>query len=532
MAHKFAQIAFTDSVKNVQTEENSRQGYASWESGDDVNYLLSQREAQFISQRDTFYMASVSETNWPYVQHRGGPKGFLKVIDANTIGFADYRGNRQYVSTGNFRKNNRVALILMDYPNKTRLKILGQIKEISVEDIDLIAKLESHNNRAPIERGFIINIEAFDWNCPKYITPRFTEEELSSILRPIMEENQRLQALHENRENQTNNATSAIGKGELPLVITGIRQLSTRVRAFELRHTNNQELPEVSPGAHLQVPIKLTNGEVITRHYSICSNPARRDIYEIAVQKEAQGQGGSKALHESFSLGTQINCASPDNYFSLASTESKVSESILIAAGIGITPIKPMAQHLFNKGQPFSMHYTGKSIQEMPYAERLLRTFPEQLKLYQKDLAQRLNLSHIIENALPETHFYLCGPNRLIEEFLKIAKQKGISDKYIHFEKFNVEPQTNAQPVTLELAKRQEKINVSADETLLDALIKADVKIPYSCKVGDCKTCAIEVLEGDAEHHDNALSEQERTSGKLFCPCVSRAKNGYLKLNL
>ena len=120
MAHQYAKIAFTESVRQVQKEQNSRAGYAGMDTGEDYNFLISQQESDFIGNRDSFYMASVSETDWPYVQHRGGPKGFLKVIDEKTLGFADYKGNRQYISTGNFRTNDKVSLILMDYANRRR----------------------------------------------------------------------------------------------------------------------------------------------------------------------------------------------------------------------------------------------------------------------------------------------------------------------------------------------------------------------------------------------------------------------------
>jgi predicted pyridoxine 5'-phosphate oxidase superfamily flavin-nucleotide-binding protein len=195
MGHKFAEIAFTTAVKQVQSEQKSRTGYARWENSLDVNHLLSQKEADFIRNRDSFYMASVSEANWPYVQHRGGPEGFLKVIDKKTIGFADYSGNRQYISTGNFRNNDRVSLFLMDYPSKSRLKILGRIKTISGDNTDELSPLLSSDFSARIERGFIIHIEGFDWNCPKYITPRYTETQMKNIIEPIQKENDRLKKL-------------------------------------------------------------------------------------------------------------------------------------------------------------------------------------------------------------------------------------------------------------------------------------------------------------------------------------------------
>ena len=150
MAHKFAEIAFTPVVRAIQVEEGSRMGYARMDGGDDYNHRLSGREAIFIAARDSFYMSSVGETGWPYVQHRGGPQGFMKVLDERTIGFADYSGNRQYVSTGNLRGDNRVALFFMDYPNRTRLKMLGRVRTIGLDEPELLARLEDDDYPAQI----------------------------------------------------------------------------------------------------------------------------------------------------------------------------------------------------------------------------------------------------------------------------------------------------------------------------------------------------------------------------------------------
>lgn len=188
MPHKFAQIAFTASVRQLQTEHNSRSSYARLDQKEDCNFLLTEKEKEFIAQRDSFYMASVSETNWPYVQHRGGPKGFLRTLDASTLGFLDFKGNKQYVSTGNFRTNNRVALFLMDYPNKRRLKLLGRINTVAADDWDTLAKLDLDNYTASVERAFTIHVEAFDWNCPQHITPRYSEEEMQLRLTPLIDE--------------------------------------------------------------------------------------------------------------------------------------------------------------------------------------------------------------------------------------------------------------------------------------------------------------------------------------------------------
>ncbi len=199
MGHKFAELAFTDAVKNIQSDQGSRTAYARMEVGDDYNNVLGPNEAQFIAARDSFYMATVSETGWPYVQHRGGPAGFVKILDDRTLGFADFRGNRQYVSAGNLSQNDRVSLFFMDYPNKTRLKLLGRVHTLDPSDQDTLQKLILGDRyQARTERGLLISVEAFDWNCPQYITPRFTraeaDQEVSSLQAKILELEAKLRA--------------------------------------------------------------------------------------------------------------------------------------------------------------------------------------------------------------------------------------------------------------------------------------------------------------------------------------------------
>ena len=186
MGHRFAELAFTDTVKSVQEKLGSRSGYARREGGDvDFNDRLGPNEAGFISERDSFYLATVSETGWPYVQHRGGPKGFLRVLDEKTFGFADFSGNRQYVSVGNLMTDDRVSIFLMDYPNRTRLKLLGRARLIGHDDAARLSQLQHPASNARVERGMIVTIEAFDWNCPQHITPRFTAEQVAEAVTPL-----------------------------------------------------------------------------------------------------------------------------------------------------------------------------------------------------------------------------------------------------------------------------------------------------------------------------------------------------------
>ena len=185
MGHKFAEIAFTPTVKKAQEHNGSRRSYARLEEGDAHHDRLGAREAAFIVERDSFYMATVSETGWPYIQHRGGPAGFVCILDDKTIGFADFSGNRQYVSVGNLQTDDRVSLFFMDYPNQTRLKLLGHARLIEAGDAKLLERLQVPDYGARIERGMVITIEGYDWNCPQHITPRFTQAQVLSMVAPL-----------------------------------------------------------------------------------------------------------------------------------------------------------------------------------------------------------------------------------------------------------------------------------------------------------------------------------------------------------
>lgn len=183
MAMKYLDLMFTDSVCRAQKQYY---GSAGMIEGAPEQDPLSQAEAEFIAARDSFYLGSISESGWPYIQHRGGPPGFLRVVDETTLAFADYKGNRQLLTTGNVSVNNRVALFLMDYKNRERLKILGHAR---IEDArvhpELVTRLADPKMRSSVERLVFIDVVSFDWNCPKYITPRYSIEEIEELAAPL-----------------------------------------------------------------------------------------------------------------------------------------------------------------------------------------------------------------------------------------------------------------------------------------------------------------------------------------------------------
>lgn len=195
--YSFLDLASSASVKAAQAEMGVDHMWAPGQVDRQMEAFTADERA-FIAERDSFYMASVSETGWPYVQYRGGPPGFLKIIDETTLAFADFRGNRQYISVGNLDANDRVALILVDYPRRARLKILARVERLALDaDPALLSLVSDPGYRAKPERIFRLRLAAFDWNCPQHIVPRFTEAEVAHAVQPLRE---RLKALEaENR---------------------------------------------------------------------------------------------------------------------------------------------------------------------------------------------------------------------------------------------------------------------------------------------------------------------------------------------
>lgn len=185
MPRRYTAITFTDSVQRAQEHYGSRETAKKVEAWDLEDDRLSPDEAAFIAQRDSFYLATVNEDGWPYVQFRGGPPGFLKVLDERTLAYADFRGNRQYISTGNLRHDDRAALFFMDYPNRRRLKVMAHTEIFDAADRpDLVEQVRDADYPARIERVVVFRVAAFDWNCPQHITPRFTEEEWAALDSP------------------------------------------------------------------------------------------------------------------------------------------------------------------------------------------------------------------------------------------------------------------------------------------------------------------------------------------------------------
>ncbi|MBL8521311.1 MAG: 2Fe-2S iron-sulfur cluster binding domain-containing protein [Betaproteobacteria bacterium] len=527
MSRAYSDIAFTPAVRALQTRMGSRRGYAPLDTTEDRRDALGDMEAEFIAARDGFYQATVSEDGWPYVQFRGGPAGFLKVLDAKTIAYADFRGNRQYISTGNLQGNDRISIILMDYANRARLKILGRVRLVE-DDLALLAKLESPDYRARVERAVVIAVEAYDWNCPQHITPRFTQAEVESIIAPLRDELATLQR----RAASLETAETPIGQGPLELVVRGVTDLTPRVRAFVLARPDGKRLPDVAAGAHVTMPVPATDlarAAGMTRSYTIARVLEDGRAWEIAVQREDGGQGGSRAIHGHYRLGLRVRVPMPGNNLSL---HDDSRPAVLIAGGIGVTPMRSMAEALASAKRPFALHYAVRSAREAPYRHDLERLAGPALSMASGEANQRLDIAAIVAGAPANAVFYVCGPGRLVDAVLHEASKRGFSSDRVRVERFASTPSDEDRPLTVKLARSGLTLRVTAQESVLDAIEKAGIDAPSSCRNGQCGSCAVKVLAGQPEHRDVALKDRERDQAGLMCICVSRARTYALTLDL
>ncbi len=531
MARKFAEITYTPSVKAAQIRYGSRSQNERFEEGEGTEDLIGPAEAEFIEARDGFYQATVNEEGWPYVQFRGGPARFLKVLDERTIGYADFRGNIQYLSVGNLNANDRIAMILMDYPNRRRLKIWARAKIVHYdENPELLDRLEVPTYRARVERAVVMTIEAIDWNCPQHITPRFTEPEIDELVTPLKDRIVELNDLLAVQDTAIKPVPNVIGDGALELVITGVRQLTPEVRAYELRRPDFTNLPEVSAGSHIEVPVPFADQRTETRTYSIASNPSRRDVYEIAVRLDPEGTGGSHAIHEGYTLGQHIKVCSPRNGFPL---HEENSPAVLIAGGIGITPLKAMAQKMKVDGRDFHLHFAARSQSLLAYRSKLSCALKDAVTFYAGDEGQRIDITSVLQSASDRAVIYVCGPQTLIDGVRTTATDLGIDPKRVRFELFSTAtPEAGDTAFKVQLSQSGTEVTVAADETILDALLDAGIDADYGCKSGTCGACIVKVRGGSVVHRDSVLSTAEQDQAGLMCPCVSRAATDTLVIDL
>lgn len=280
------------------------------------------------------------------------------------------------------------------------------------------------------------------------------------------------------------------------------------------------DLPPWHPGAHLD--IQLPSGRV--RQYSLCGDPERRDTYRIAVRRIPGGGGGSVEVHDALPVGSVVTTSGPRNAFPLAVTGhgSPTERLRFIAGGIGITPILPMLGTAERNGVDWSMIYVGRSIDTIPFTEEVSR-FGDRVEIRTDDIGGVPTADELLGECSSGTAVYACGPADMITALRQ--RMAGCDDVELHFERFAAAPVVDGEPFTVTAGPGGPQIAVAADETLLDALQRAGIQTPYSCRQGFCGTCRAHVLAGEIDHRDTLLTAPERDAG-IMLPCVSRAPAG------
>lgn len=305
------------------------------------------------------------------------------------------------------------------------------------------------------------------------------------------------------------------------------RKVAQDIVSLKLVRADGQQLPPFSAGAH--VDVSLPNGFV--RQYSLCNGPGEYDHYEIAVLRALSSRGGSVYINEKVSVGDKLMISEPRNTFPLTHRD----RTILVAGGIGVTPLLSMAKHLAVAGSDFTLHYCARSAAQAAFCADLRGTsFASRVHFHFDDGApdQRLDLMQALGAPLPGVDVYLCGPTGFIEFVQGGAMKAGFQPSQIHVEHFSPQLQTNAsdQPFTIEIASTGQKVFVAADQTAVQALAAAGIDVLTSCEQGFCGTCVTQVLSGLCDHRDICLSAEERE--KAFTPCCSRAITPHLVIDL
>jgi ferredoxin-NADP reductase/uncharacterized iron-regulated membrane protein len=314
----------------------------------------------------------------------------------------------------------------------------------------------------------------------------------------------------------------------ISLQVAAKRAEAQNIVSFELCDPKGGRLPAFSAGSHIDLHI----APGLVRQYSLCNDPADPDRYVIAVLREDDSRGGSTAMHNDIEIGDLLTASLPKNHFPLA---HEAQFSVLIAGGIGITPIVCMAERLANTGAEFSLHYSVRALSEAAFIERIsTSTFATRTTVYESAAKGRLNVGQILKDQPDGAHVYVCGPASLIDDVIAAAAELGWPDSRVHREYFVAEQHDTSQDVGFEvkIASTGEVIAVPKDSTVIEALASHGIHIPMSCSEGVCGTCLTRVLEGEVQHRDRVLSAGERVRNTQFTPCCSRAATQTLVLDL
>lgn len=315
----------------------------------------------------------------------------------------------------------------------------------------------------------------------------------------------------------------------MTLQVASTRDEADGIRSFDLRDPAGAELPPFEAGAHLPVTVELPDGKVALRHYSLLGDPRDRSRYRIAVLLEAEGRGGSRFMHECIEPRAALQVAPPENGFPL---RLDAEHSILIAGGIGITPLLSMVETLRQQGRSYELHYAARTPDRMAFRQEIEALAGPKAHFYYTHVAKprALNLEGLVASPRPGVRLYVCGPPGLIHLVTTLATKAAWPRDRIHFESFGPKQLPGDRTITVHLERSALVVEVAPGETILDALLEAGVWAPYDCRRGECASCMTRVIAGVPDHRDVCLSPGLRE--QYLCTCVSRAQSGHLTLDL
>ncbi len=311
--------------------------------------------------------------------------------------------------------------------------------------------------------------------------------------------------------------------------VAEIKVLNDRVRAFTLCRADGGCLPAFTPGAHVAVDVVLNDGRTGRRRYSILSDPAQPASYEIAVLLQEDGHGGSRYMHTAVGVGQILEISEPVNHFPL---ETDNTHTILLAGGIGITPLLSMAHVLHARGASFELHYGARSPTDWIYRERILSLAGDQAFFYHDTGPEPvpLEVRRICSRPAPGTRIYACGPEGLHRSLRDLVTAGELRQEVLRYEGFGVEAAENAMGVLVTLAESGQTLQLEPGQTLLSALTRLGVPVAYDCMRGECGLCAVGYRDGVVDHRDHCLSDEDRKA--RLCLCVSRVKSDTIILGV
>ncbi len=313
----------------------------------------------------------------------------------------------------------------------------------------------------------------------------------------------------------------------IDVVITSREEQGSDIAVLTLQLANKEPLPAFEAGAHIDVHI----GDDLIRQYSLSNDPGDSQSYRIAVLKDPKSRGGSEAIFDNFSAGKTIQISAPRNHFPLAASSGK---SVLLAGGIGITPMLAMAYELNAKGQPFELHYCLKTRASGAFVDELTNTFGPAVHFHcsREGEKKRIDLAQVLLPCDPDLHIYVCGPEVFLDAVIDFAKNAGYSSEQVHFEYFNAEVDLTGDAFEVYCEQSDKVVQVAPDQTIARALKEVGIRVDVSCEEGVCGTCITDVLEGTPEHRDHFLTDDEKADNDQMAVCCSRSRSARLVLDI